>query len=114
MKAKLLLALAVAFPFSASAVDMTWSGFGTLGFAQSNQPYPYLRFIDDGGTFKSDSLLGAQLDLKFDQHWEQPFRPSWRHQIAAIPSGKHFCHGPLFRGARLTIFWFGWASFGCR
>lgn len=69
MKAKLLLALAVAFPFSASAVDMTWSGFGTLGFAQSNQPYPYLRFIDDGGTFKSDSLLGAQLDLKFDQHW---------------------------------------------
>jgi hypothetical protein len=69
MKAKLLLALAVAFPLSASAVDMTWSGFGTLGFAQSNQPYPYLRFIDDGGTFKSDSLLGAQLDLKFDQHW---------------------------------------------
>jgi len=69
MKAKLLLALAVTFPLSASAVDMTWSGFGTLGFAQSNQPYPYLRFIDDGGTFKSDSLLGAQLDLKFDQHW---------------------------------------------
>lgn len=69
MKAKFLLALAAAFPLSASAVDMTWSGFGTLGFAQSNQPYPYLRFIDDGGTFKSDSLLGAQLDLKFDQHW---------------------------------------------
>ena len=38
MKAKLLLALAVTFPLSASAVDMTWSGFGTLGFAQSNQP----------------------------------------------------------------------------
>lgn len=114
MKAKLLLALAVAFPFSASAVDMTWSGFGTLGFAQSNQPYPYLRFIDDGGHSSRIACLAPSLTSSSTSIGEQPFRPSWRHQIAAIPSGKHFCHGPLFRGARLTIFWFGWASFGCR
>ncbi|HSG22918.1 MAG TPA: hypothetical protein VLA64_08170, partial [Azonexus sp.] len=69
MKFKPLFALALAFPLSASAVDMNWSGFGTIGYALSDQPYNYLRFVDEHGTFKRDSLLGAQLDIKFDQHW---------------------------------------------
>lgn len=69
MKYKPFLALVLAFPFSASAQDMTWSGFGTVGYTQSDQPYNYQRFIDEQGTFKRDSLLGAQVDIKFDRHW---------------------------------------------
>lgn len=56
-------------PCSAGAVDLTWSGFGTVGYAQSDQPYKYQRFIDDQGTFKRDSILGAQLDVKFNPEW---------------------------------------------
>ncbi len=53
----------------AGAAEWTWSGFGTLGYAQSNQPYKYQRFIDDEGTFMRDSILGAQLDLKLNPQW---------------------------------------------
>src|SRR3990167_2590257 len=49
----------------AHAVDLSASGFGTLGYAVSDQPYNYQRFIDDGGTFKRDTVLGGQLDSKF-------------------------------------------------
>lgn len=69
MKYKQFLTLLLAFPLSASALDMTWSGFGTVGYARSDQPYNYQRFIDEQGTFKRDSLLGAQVDIKFDRHW---------------------------------------------
>lgn len=47
------------------AIDLNWSGFGTVGYAQSDQPYKYQRFIDDSGTLKRDSILGAQLDARF-------------------------------------------------
>ena len=50
---------------SAEAADVSLSGFGTLGYAQSNQPYNYLRFINNNGTVKRDSILGAQADIKF-------------------------------------------------
>ena len=53
----------------ALALDMTWSGFGTVGYAQSDQPVNYQRFIDEKGTFKRDSILGAQLDARFSQQW---------------------------------------------
>ncbi len=51
-------------PGLASALDMTWSGFGTVGYARSDQPYAYQRFIDDNGTFSRDTMLGAQLDVR--------------------------------------------------
>jgi hypothetical protein len=69
MKLNYLLGLALALPLSASAVDMAWSGFGTLGAAGSDQPYKYQRFIDNQGTFKRDSILGAQLDIKVNSQW---------------------------------------------
>ncbi|MEY4753732.1 MAG: hypothetical protein RJA44_1407 [Pseudomonadota bacterium] len=47
----------------AQAVEASWSGFGTLGYAVSDQPGAYQRFVDDQGSFRRDSLLGAQLDL---------------------------------------------------
>lgn len=59
----------MAFCAPAQALDMTWSGFGTVGYAQSDQPVNYQRFIDEKGTFKRDSILGAQLDARFSQQW---------------------------------------------
>jgi hypothetical protein len=69
MLPKLLLALTLALPLSSHAVDINWSGFGTAGYTISDQPYKYQRFIDDHGTFKRDSILGAQVDFKFNQQW---------------------------------------------
>ncbi|WP_034412253.1 hypothetical protein [Derxia gummosa] len=63
-----LLALGLA-PALAGAVDLAWSGFGTLGYAISNRDYTYQRFIDDRGTLSRDSLLGAQLDARFSPQW---------------------------------------------
>lgn len=53
----------------AHAVDWSASGFGTLGYAISDQPYHYQRFVDDGGTVKRDTVLGGQLDAKFSPEW---------------------------------------------
>jgi len=72
-----LLALAAS---PAAAVDVSVSGFGTIGYARSNQPYTYQRFIDNGGTFKRDSLLGLQLDAKLTE------RVGATVQVKAAPS----------------------------
>lgn len=69
MRLKYFLPLALFLPLAANAVEVTWSGFATLGFAQSDQPYKYQRFIDDQGSFNRDSILGGQLDLKLNQQW---------------------------------------------
>lgn len=61
------LLLAAASP--AQAVDLAWSGFGTFGYARSDAPVNYQRFIDEKGTFKRDSILGAQVDARFSQQW---------------------------------------------
>jgi len=51
---------------TAAAADISLSGFGTLGYAQSDQSYNYQRFINDKGTFKRDSVLGVQMDAKLN------------------------------------------------
>ncbi|MFH1658111.1 MAG: hypothetical protein ABIG35_02250 [Pseudomonadota bacterium] len=58
---------ALALP--AQAVDFTWSGFGTVGWAVSDKPYKYQRFIDNHGTFKRDTILGGQLDARLSPQW---------------------------------------------
>lgn len=58
-----MAALAGSLP--AGAAELSVSGFGTAGYAVSDQGYKYLRFVDDSGTFKRDSILGAQVDAKF-------------------------------------------------
>jgi hypothetical protein len=45
--------------------DYSISGFGTLGYARSNKPYNYQRFINENGTFRRDSVAGVQLDARF-------------------------------------------------
>lgn len=54
---------------SAHAVDFSLSGYGTIGYAQSDQENAYLRFIDDNGTLKRDTVLGAQLSARFNPEW---------------------------------------------
>jgi hypothetical protein len=54
-----LLSVLVALSLPSQAVDLTWSGFGTVGVAVSDQPYKYQRFIDNQGTFKRDTVLGG-------------------------------------------------------
>ena len=52
-----------------SAVDFNVSGFGTLGYAASDQDFRYLRFIDKGGTLKTDTLFGVQAEAQFNPQW---------------------------------------------
>ena len=50
---------------AAVAADISLSGFGTVGYALSDQSYNYQRFVDKQGTLKRDSVLGVQMDGKF-------------------------------------------------
>jgi hypothetical protein len=54
---------------SAVATDWKFSGFGTVGYAISDQDFQYLRYIDNGGTFRADSLIGAQAEVQFNSQW---------------------------------------------
>ncbi len=53
----------------AMAADYTFTGYGTVGYAQSDQSYNYQRFISNSGTFMRDSVLGMQADARFNQEW---------------------------------------------
>ena len=53
----------------ARALEATWSGFATLGYARSDSAYTYQRFIHQDGSFKRDSLLAGQLDLRLSPQW---------------------------------------------
>ncbi|MBS1129954.1 MAG: hypothetical protein H6R16_956 [Proteobacteria bacterium] len=64
-----LLTLLAVMAMPAQAVDLTWSGFGTFGYARSDQSFNYQRFIDNGGTVKRDTVVGAQVDARFSQEW---------------------------------------------
>ena len=51
------------------AADFSLTGFGTAGYAVSDQNFKYLRYIDSGGTLKADSLIGLQCELRVDPQW---------------------------------------------
>ncbi len=51
---------------SVAAADIALSGFGSLAYAKSNQPYNYGRFINNNGTVKKDSVAGVQIDAKLN------------------------------------------------
>ena len=61
-----MLPLAMLYHNNANAeISYDFSGFGTLGYAVSNNPSPYLQYIDNEGTFSRDSLIAGQLDIRF-------------------------------------------------
>jgi hypothetical protein len=51
--------------FSLLGAEVSFSGFGTAGYAISDKPYNYERVISNDGTFARDSLVGLQTDIKF-------------------------------------------------
>ena len=53
----------------AAAVDISLSGFATVGAAVSDQSFKYQRFVDRDGTFKRDSVLGVQMDAKLSSEF---------------------------------------------
>lgn len=68
---------------AAAAADLSWSGFATVGYAQSDQDFHYLRWIDDGGTFNTDTVGGVQADLSFSPRWSATV------QLRAAPATDH-------------------------
>ncbi|MBC7860368.1 MAG: porin [Burkholderiaceae bacterium] len=64
-----LLALLALSAAPAGATDLAFSGFGTLGYTRSDQDYSYERFVNDAGSAKRDTLLGAQMDARFSPQW---------------------------------------------
>ena len=54
---------------STQAVDFSLSGYGTVGYAVSDQNYTYQRYINNEGSFKRDTLFGAQLNAQFNPEW---------------------------------------------
>ena len=55
--------------FSLLGANISLSGFATAGFAISDQSYDYQRFINNDGTFKRDSLVGLQMDVKLSEEF---------------------------------------------
>jgi hypothetical protein len=64
----------------ALAIDATWSGFATFGYAQSNSDYGYQRFIDRDGSFKIDTVVAGQVDVRFSPAWSATL------QVKAAPA----------------------------
>jgi hypothetical protein len=64
-----LAALGALAPAPALALDATWSGYATLGYARSNSATTYQRFITQDGSFKRDSLFVGQVDLRLAPQW---------------------------------------------
>lgn len=49
--------------------NFSYSGFGTLGGAISDQDFSYQRQLTDGGTLSRDSVLGVQFELNLTPAW---------------------------------------------
>ncbi|MGC4078959.1 MAG: hypothetical protein QM702_18335 [Rubrivivax sp.] len=69
LRTALALAVAALAAGPARALDLSWSGFGTLGWAQSDREYRIERSIDDDGTAERDTVLGLQLDARLAEQW---------------------------------------------
>lgn len=63
----MVVAWVIATPVHAQ--EWSASAYGTLGYTVSDRPYRYLRHITEQGTIKRDSILGGQVDLRFNPQW---------------------------------------------
>ena len=53
----------------ANAVDYSLSGFGTVQYTIGDNEKNYLRFVNEDGTFKINSILGGQLDVQLNDEF---------------------------------------------
>lgn len=96
--ARVILVLASCGPGSAIAVDLNVTGFGTIGYARSDQNFKYLRYIDNGGTLKTDSLVGLQAEAQFNSHWGATLQA-----VASAPRTRDDGHEVKVRWAFLSF-----------
>src|SRR5690606_38874397 len=75
-----LLAPAAVCAQASERASLSFSGFGTLGYAMSDRAYRYQRFIDERGGFQRDTVLGGQVDWQLAAQW------SATYQAMAAPS----------------------------
>src|SRR5690606_32113576 len=66
---RILFALVTGIVGASKAADITVTGLVTIGYALSDSELKYLRYIDDRGTFKTDSLVGVQAEARFTPQW---------------------------------------------
>lgn len=66
---RVLAALLALAALPSLAQDVSLAGFGTLGYASSNRSYALERSITNSGTFRRDSVLGVQADVRFTPQW---------------------------------------------
>ncbi len=75
---------------TAEAVEVSFSGFGTIGYAVSDQGFKYQRFVNKQGTFYRDSVMGAQVDVKLNNEFsitvQGKIAPSTSSNNAVDPS----------------------------
>lgn len=62
---------------------ISWSAFGTVGLAVSDQPWRYQRFISDRPSVERDTVFGVQADLELAPRWTATV------QARLAPSEKH-------------------------
>lgn len=78
-----LFTASVASNESVAEIAYDFSGFGTVGYTISDQPYQYLKYIDDEGTFYADSLLAGQLDMRFNSKFSMTVQAQVRPDASA-------------------------------
>ncbi len=108
-----LFGLLATMSCAAQAVEFSVSGFGTIGYAQSNQAESYQRHINSTGNFRRDTLLGAQLDTQFNSKWSATLQaklataPNTDQGVQAAVSWAFLSYRPtddlLFRAGKLRI-----------
>lgn len=79
----LAAAAGAALTLPSLAQDVSLSGFGTLGYAQSNRSWTYQRFVDDGGTLQRDTRLGVQIDARLAPEWSATVQASLAPSISS-------------------------------
>lgn len=68
----IVLAVAAALPSVSNAIDFSYSGFSTAGYAQTDTDLAQVGFsgqpegVDEDGSFEFDSKLGVQVTAKFN------------------------------------------------
>jgi hypothetical protein len=107
------LALLAATTGTTQAAEFALSGYGTVGFAKSDQNVAYQRHISSAGGFRRDTVFGAQLNTQFNSEWSATIQaklassPTVDHAMQAAVSWAFVSYRPtddlLFRVGKLRI-----------
>ena len=77
------LLLTVALPASA---QVSFTGFGTVGWAVSDQSFAFQRDLNRDGSFNRDSRFGLQMDARFSDQFSFVAHMDCANQVANFVS----------------------------